>query len=157
MGHIIENIVYPKVDSGILYGIWTPIYGIGCISIILINNFLDRFKFKFYIKIPLLFFTSAIILAIIETIGGYFIEILFGRVFWSYYNHFIPIGKYTSIQMMGLWGCCSIFFIYIIIPIVNNFIYKIPRYITHFLIFIFISDFIYTYSKLANFFPHFFN
>lgn len=156
LGHIIENIVYTKVDSGILYGLWTPIYGVGVIAIILINKYLERFKLKSYLKIPLLFIISAIILATIETIGGYGIEIVFGRVFWSYGNHFIPIGKYTSVQMMILWGISSILLIYVLLPIVNKFIKKIPKYVTHFLIFLFVTDVFYTYSKLANFIDRFF-
>lgn len=156
LGHIVENFVYTKVDSGILYGWWTPIYGFGVIAIILINKYIDRFKLKWYIKIPLLFVISSIVLAIIETIGGYYIEFIFGRVFWSYPDHFVPIGKYTSLQMMALWGISSIGLIYILIPLINKFINKIPNYITQLLVFLFISDIIYTYSKLANVFTKFF-
>lgn len=156
LGHIIENIVYTKVDSGILYGWWTPIYGIGVIAIILINKYIDKFKLKAYFKIPLLFICSAIVLAIIETIGGYYIEFVFGRIFWSYPNHFIPIGKYTSVQMMLLWGTSSLLLIYLILPIINKFINKIPKTISTIFIYLFISDIIYTYSKLANFFNRIF-
>lgn len=155
IGHVVENIVYTKVDSGILYGLWTPIYGFGVIAIILINKYLDRFKLKFYFKIPLLFLICAFLLALIETIGGYYIELVFGRIFWSYGDHFIPIGKYTSVQMMTLWGLSSIFLIYAVMPILNKFIDKIPKYVTQFFIFLFISDLIYSYSKLANFFDRF--
>lgn len=156
LGHIVENFVYTKVDSGILYGWWTPIYGFGVIAIILINKYIDRFKLKWYIKIPLLFVISGVVLAIIETIGGYYIEFIFGRIFWSYPDHFVPIGKYTSLQMMALWGISSIGLIYILIPLINKFINKIPNYITQLLVFLFISDIIYTYSKLANVFTKFF-
>lgn len=156
LGHIIENIVYTKVDSGILYGLWTPIYGIGTIAIILINKYLNKLKIKTIFKIPLLFLTSAIFLSIIETIGGYYIEIVFGRIFWSYKNHFIPIGKYTSVQMMLLWGIASILLIYLILPIINKLIKKIPKTLTTIFIYLFISDIIYTHSKLANFFYKFF-
>lgn len=156
LGHIIENIVYTKVDSGILYGLWTPIYGIGTIAIILINNYLNKFRLKKLLKIPLLFISSAIVLAAVETISGYYIELVFGRIFWTYPNHFIPLGKYTSVQMMLLWGTSSILLIYLILPLVNKLIKKIPKAITSVFIYLFISDIIYTYSKLANFFDKFF-
>lgn len=156
LGHIIENIVYTKVDSGILYGLWTPIYGIGTIAIILIDNYLNKFRLKKLLKIPLLFISSAIVLAAVETIGGYYIELVFGRIFWTYSNHFIPLGKYTSVQMMLLWGTSSILLIYLILPLVNKLIKKIPKAITSVFIYLFISDIIYTYSKLANFFDKFF-
>lgn len=155
IGHITENIVYSKVDSGILYGLWTPIYGIGVIFIILINNFLNSFKLNFLLKLILLFFLSGVVLAIIETFGGYFIEIIYGRIFWNYNNHFVPIGKYTSLQMMGLWGLSSILVIYLIIPVINKIIKKIPDYLTFSLIGIFLFDFIYSYYKIGNFIERF--
>ena len=151
LGHIIENFVYTKVDSGILYGLWTPIYGVGALTIIFINKYLNKYKLKWYIKAPLLFIISAIILGIIETIGGYYIEIVFGRIFWVYYDHFVPIGKYTSLKMMLIWGLASIFLIYFLMPIVNKFIKKVPNVLTEILIFLFISDVLYTFYKLSNF------
>ena len=151
LGHILENIIYTKVDSGILYGLWTPIYGFGVIFIILINNFLKKFNFNVFFRGFLLFLSSAIILAIIETLGGYFIEIVYGRIFWIYNLHFISLGKYTSIQMMVLWGISSILVIFLIIPIVDKFIHKIPKYLTYFFIYIFIYDIFYTYMRLGNF------
>ena len=42
LGHIIENFIYVHVDSGILFGPWTPIYGIGTLVIIGINNILKN-------------------------------------------------------------------------------------------------------------------
>lgn len=156
LGHILENIVYPNVDSGILYGLWTPIYGFGVILIILIDKYLKKFKLKAYLHVPLLFLISAISLGIIETIGGYYIEIVFGRIFWNYANHFVPIGKYTSLQMMSTWGICSILVIYVLIPIINKFINKIPTFLTSFMISLFFVDIIYTYYKLANIFTKFF-
>ena len=156
LGHIVENLTYTNVDSGILFGAWTPIYGIGSIIIIIINKYLDRFLFKWYLKIPLLFIISSFILAIVESIGGYYIEYVFGRIFWSYPDHFIPIGKYTSVQMMILWGFSSVLLIYVLVPLVNRFIDKIPTYVTKFLILLFIADMIYTYSRLANIFTKFF-
>lgn len=151
LGHFIENIVYTKVDSGILYGLWTPIYGIGTITIILIYKYIKKFKINKFVNAILLFVFSSLILGIIETLGGYYIEFFFGRIFWNYKNHFIPIGKYTSLQMMFLWGFSSIVLIYLIMPIVNKFIYKIPNYFTSLFIFTFFLDLFYTYTRLSIF------
>jgi len=151
IGHVIENFAYTKVDSGILYGFWTPIYGIGVLAIILINNNISKLKLNKWFKPILLFFTCAISLALIESIAGYFIELVYGRIFWSYYNHFIPIGKYTSLQMMGIWGFASLALIYFMMPYIESFIKKTPKVITFLLISAFIIDLLYTFSKLADF------
>ena len=41
IGHLIETYIV-KSNSGILLGWWTPVYGIGTIIIILINNFMSE-------------------------------------------------------------------------------------------------------------------
>jgi len=100
IGHILENIVYSKIDSGILYGYWTPIYGFGSLIIIFINFVIcKKIKNKF-IRPIILFFSSALILGLLELIGGFFIEKVFGRIFWDYSNEYFVILKYTSLKMM---------------------------------------------------------
>jgi len=99
LGHILENIVYVHVDSGILYGFWTPIYGTGALLILLINHILKKFNINKYIYPILLFILSAVILSTLEYIGGVVIESVFGRVFWNYSSEKFHIGKYTSLKM----------------------------------------------------------
>lgn len=151
LGHIIENFVYTKVDSGILYGRWTPIYGIGVLIIIFIYHQINKLKIHQIVKTILLFFTCAIALSTLETIGGYTIEFLFGRIFWSYQNHHYPIGKYTSLDMMLLWGIASVGFVYCFLPFMKDTIKKIPKVITHVLLILFLFDVLYTYFQLGRF------
>ena len=46
IGFIIESVLGvikgKKIGSGILYGPWTPIYGVGCVLILLISNFIFK-------------------------------------------------------------------------------------------------------------------
>jgi len=42
LGHLVENIFTTNYTSGILYGYWTPIYGVGIIIILLLNNFFTK-------------------------------------------------------------------------------------------------------------------
>lgn len=82
LGHLFELILIGK--SGILYGLWTPIYGIGVILILMINNFIDKFKLRSFKKFISLFFISCLFLPIIEAIGGYLIEFIFNKSMWDY-------------------------------------------------------------------------
>lgn len=150
LGHIIENIVYTKVDSGILYGIWTPIYGFGTLSIIFIDMYLEKKKINKSLKPILLFIICALVLGTIETIGGYYIELLYGRIFWNYKYHLMPIGRYTSIQMVSLWGIASVGLIYLLMPYVKNLIKKIPMFLTFILMFLFVIDITYTFLKISS-------
>lgn len=151
LGHILENFVYVHVDSGILYGFWTPIYGFGVLLILLINHILKKFKINKYIHPILLFIFSAIFLSTLEYIGGTIVETLYGRVFWDYSYQKFHIGKYTSLKMCLLWGLSSILLIYILQPLLDKFIKKIPKFITYILIFLFIIDIIITIIHLGNF------
>ena len=104
-------------------------------------------KFLFPI---VLFLISAIILSTLEYIGGILIEEYFGIVFWDYSNQPFNIGKYTSIKMGVIWGLSSILVIYIVKPLLDKFIKKIPKFITYILVFLFIIDIIYTIIEFGN-------
>lgn len=150
LGHILENFIYDKVDSGILYGYWTPIYGLGVLLILFINYFIKKkFKNKF-LRPVLLFFSCALILGLLELFSGLFIEKVFGRVFWNYSNEMFSIFKYTSLRMMFVWGIASVLLIYIIHPYLSFIIKKIPKSISWTLAFLFIFDLIYTLIMISN-------
>lgn len=141
LGHLLENIAMPNYKSGILYGYWTPVYGIGSIIIILTHKFLyNKFKLKGFKKTLAIFFAGAILLSMIEYIGGILIEILFHKTFWDYSNHKYNFGKYASLEMSLTWGLLSIILAYIIEPLVNKLEKKIPKIVSHILIILFIID-----------------
>ena len=150
LGHIIENFIYVHVDSGILLGPWTPIYGIGTLVIIGINNVLKKLKINKYIHPVILFILSAVFLSTIEYIGGTLIEKLYGRVFWDYSYQKFNIGKYDSLKMSLIWGLASILVIYILMPFLDKIIKKIPKFITWILILLFIIDIIFTIISLGQ-------
>ena len=151
LGHVLENFVYVHVDSGILYGFWTPIYGTGVLFILLINHILKKFNINKYIHPILLFIFSAVILSTLEYISGTVIEFLFGRIFWDYSSQKFHIGRYTSLKMCLLWGLGSILTIYILLPLLDKMIKKIPKFITYILVFLFITDLIITFINLGNY------
>jgi len=145
-GNFIERFFYHDSSSGILFGPWTHIYGFGVLTILLINHFLLK-KIKWHIipKIILTFFIGAIALSIIEAIGGYWIEWIFGISFWDYtYAYRFNIGKYVALEKSLLWGLSAVAIIYIFKPLVDKFIDKIPNYLTYAMVILFIIDNIFT-------------
>jgi len=140
IGHILETFVYKNGESGILFGYWTPIYGIGTIIILLIHKYIDKLKLNKILKPIVLFLACSIILSIIEAIGGYLIEYLFHQTFWDYSNYKFNIGKYAALEMSLIWGLSSILLIYFIKPLIDKIIGKIPKYLTYILIILFILD-----------------
>lgn len=149
-GHIIENIIFDSIDSGILLLPWTPIYGFGAVIIMFINNIIKKFKLNKKITPIALFICGAVILGLLELLAGYSLEFLLGRVFWDYGKEVGHIGKYTSLKMMLIWGLSSLILIYLIIPKIEKYIKKIPKVITYILVFLFIIDFSITIYYLKD-------
>ena len=151
-GYILETItlliINSKKTSGILYGPWTFIYGIGVIIILLLEKLIfSKKKWNKWLKRILLFLTVAITLSIIELVGGILIEKIFNKTFWNYTNHKFNIGKYISLEMTLVWTILSIIFVYILKPLTDKIITKIPKLLTYILIILMIIDSTFTLIK----------
>lgn len=156
LGYLLETlcalIFKYNFNSGILYSIWTPIYGIGALTIIIISKYLFRnLHLKRIYETFIVFIIITIILTFIEWLGGTIIEKIFNITFWDYSSHLYHIGKYISLKMSLIWGIGSIFLIYIINPVIEKIIKKIPMYITITLSILFIIDIIFTTISLTLF------
>lgn len=130
-------------ESGVLYGPWTPIYGVASILIILISEKLFKnLHMKRYIETILVFILIVPTIMLLEWIGGALIKIIFGFTFWEYSDYTFEVAKYTCFEMGIIWGVLAIIFIYVIRPYLDKYIKKIPIWLTIILTILFISDFI---------------
>lgn len=139
-------------QSGILYGPWTPIYGIGVVVILLLSNyFFMNLHMPRWLETIIVFFIVAIFLSCLELLGGVLIEKIFHIKFWDYSSHKYNIGSYISLEMSLIWGIATILFIYLINPIFKNVVKRIPNYLTILLVIGIIVDFGFTiYIKLKK-------
>ena len=146
IGHIIESIIYLSKtgESGILYGPWTPVYGIGIVVILFIDKFLKKYNFKKIKHYFYIFLLSSILLSLSEFLGGVLIEKLFHKTFWDYSKETFNIGKYASLKMALIWGVSSVIFIRYLKNISDKIVKKIPESITWILIVLMIFDVIVT-------------
>ena len=152
LGFIIENIVHliNKDDSGsgILYGPWTPIYGVGSVLILVIAKLVFRIlTLKKWLEVLIMAIIMMIILTLIEWIGGVLIEKIFHVTFWDYSNFKFHIGKYIALEVSFIWALGSLLVIYVLQPLINKFIFFIPSYVTYILIIIFTIDLVVTFSS----------
>lgn len=117
-------------ESGILYGPWAPIYGIGTVVILLLSHyFFMNLHLPRWVETIIVFFIIAIFLSCLELLGGVLIEKIFHTTFWSYDSHRFHIGNYISLEMAFVWGVASILFVYIIYPLFKTFLLHIPAFI----------------------------
>lgn len=68
------------------------------------------------------------------------IEKIFNVVFWDYSSQRFHIGHYISLEMTIVWGISSIIFVYIIHPLLDKLIKKVPFWATILLTVLFLFD-----------------
>lgn len=145
LGHLMETITAlitgNGFKSGFLYGWWTPVYGIGAVTILSVSEYLFKnlHMHRFWETI-VMFFVVGIVLSTLEALGGVLIEKIFGIVFWDYSNQKFHIGHYISLEMTLVWGVASVIFVYVIHPLLKGLIKKIPAWVTIILILLFLFD-----------------
>lgn len=93
--------------QGLVYGPFTPVYGVGAIVLMLI-----LFHKKNIISI---FCISAFAGGMIEYIFSLLQEFLFGTISWDYHNKFNVFGR-TSLFHCLIWGFLGILFIKVFLP-----------------------------------------
>lgn len=150
IGHLLETvnaiITHTNFKSGILYGFWTPVYGVGAVTILFVSEYLFKnLHMNRVFETIVVFLVVGIVLSTLEALGGVLIEKLYGITFWDYSNHKYHIGKYVSIEMTLTWGIISIIFIYAIHPLLKGLIKKIPFWVTIILCFLFFFDMLKTF------------
>lgn len=145
IGFLFEHFVYFIMrhvgDSGILYGPWTPVYGIGIIIIILVSEFIFKNLHATKLLQTLVIFVAVIVLlTAIELLGGILIEKIFKITFWDYSNLKFHIGKYIALEISVAWGLLSLLIVYFVKPFLDKLIMKIPLWISIILIILFMID-----------------
>ena len=145
LGHLIETLVafitHTNFKSGILTFWWTPVYGIGAVTILFVSNYLFKnLHLPRFWETVIMFFVVGIVLSFLEAVGGVFIEKVFGQVFWDYSSQKFHIGHYISLEMTLVWGIASIVFVYLIHPLLEGLIKKVPSWVTILLLFLFLFD-----------------
>lgn len=149
IGHLLETILFKifnwNLESGFLYGYWTPVYGIGAVLILMISKrIFEKVKLNKFVEIIIFLIVITAVLTLTEFIGGNLLEILFKREFWNYSDHKYHFGKYIALDISLVWMICSLILLYLIKPWMDKLINKIPRFVTYIFIILFIVDLIFT-------------
>lgn len=143
-GFIIETfmkyVFFPKMANGSLHGPWIPIYGIGCILIILSIKLINKLNISSFLKNIILFVSAMVLLSLIEFIGGHFLEITTHKVYWNYSSLKFNLGHYVSLEIALVWGIISLIIKYTLKLITDKINKKTPSFITYLMFFIFLFD-----------------
>lgn len=155
LGFIMESTLY-KVNtmnkhSGIFYGPITAVYGVGIVSIELLNKyFFQRINCHKILKVIIEFIILTIILSLIEYLGGNILNNLFNIDMWDYSNIEPHFGKYICLKNSIIWGILGTIYIHIFKPFTDKLIKQISNKETYLFVILFIIDLMYTLiSKLS--------
>ena len=142
--HFIEKGEF--VNRGVMHGPWLPIYGSGCVMILVLLNKLR--------KNPIIEFISAVVLCgIVEYFTSVFLEYQYGKLWWDYSGYFLNINGRVCAEGLLVFGIGGIIVVYIVAPLLDNLLRKIPLKISIticvVLVLAFTADRIYS-SKVPN-------
>ena len=148
IGFLFENFINiffnDNFNSGILYGPWTFIYGIGALLIVVLNKFLAQYDIKKWKEVILFYISISILMTIVEFSGGMLIENIFHLVYWYYKNIRFNYGKYICLEVSLIWGLLATAINYFVFPWINKFIKKIPFWVSILFVVLFILDIAFT-------------
>lgn len=124
--------------SGIFYGPMTAVYGVGIVSIILINKYIfKKIKCNKILKLIIEFIILTLTLTLIEFLGGNILNLLFDIDMWNYTKKAFNFGKYICLELALIWGLLGLAYIYLF----KSFTDKIISKITNKEIYVFLSIF----------------
>ena len=107
--------------AGLLFGPFSPIYGVGAVIMSIALNRLHR------CHVLIIFLFSAIIGGLFEVLVAYFMQYAFGAIAWDYSNEVLPLfGGRTCAKFMIMWGFLGAVWLKAIMPTVVKFINRIP-------------------------------
>ena len=148
IGFLFENVLNiftnDNFNSGVLYGPWTFIYGIGVLLMVIVYKFLQQFHLKKWKEVVLFYIIITIVMTLVEFSGGMLIETIFHRTYWDYTNMRFNYGKYICLEVSLAWGLLSTFITYLVLPFINKLEKKIPWFVGVGLIILFVMDIIFT-------------
>ena len=104
------------VNRGVLHGPWIPIYGFGCVLILLL---LKRFRMR-----PKVEFSMAVLLCgCIEYFTGFFLELTHnGQKWWDYTGYFLNLYGRICAEGLLVFGVGGMAFVYVVAPLIDNWI-----------------------------------
>ncbi len=161
IGHLFESVIYLfcEGESGILYGPWTPVYGIGVALLYLFFYFMKKKKWTRNQILVGEFFIGFFLLSFLEWVGGHLLAYFFDTVFWNYEGLPFHVGKYISLETAFVWGILSSCCIAFLKDPLDKILKKIPKFVTFVFLFFFLLDCFMTglhKMKLSIFFFPFF-
>lgn len=110
---------YMESRQGLIYGPFSPIYGVGTVLLVLTITRIKDWK--------KLLITGAFVGGAFEYFASLFQEICFGTTSWNYSKYFMNFDGRTSLFHAVCWGIMALIFTKLIYPSIMKFIEWVPK------------------------------
>jgi len=107
------------INPGFLFGPFVPVYGIGALFIIMIQNYIST------LHIAGQFLIYVIVLSIIEFFTGEFFEQIFNLKLWDYSDTKLNLKGKVSLVFSLAWGFLAIVVSHLLHPVISSQVYKL--------------------------------
>lgn len=128
------------VNKGVLIGPYLPIYGFGCLFILLLfsKTKLKNLAHNFFVTFLLVTLTCTIL----EYCGSVYLETVYGMRWWDYSNIILNFQGRISLITSILFGIAGSFGLYYFAPYINKRLLKISNKVLEIICLILISVFV---------------
>ena len=127
LGLVVETLVsYPldgvwKDRAGLVWGPFSPIYGLGAVLITLLFNRTKRWP------AAAVFLAAGLFGGVFELVAGWFFKHAFGIVAWSYIDQPFNIAGYTCLGIAVCWGVLGLVWMRVLLPPFARLLDRVPR------------------------------
>lgn len=136
-----------ETRRGLLWGELSPIYGFGCVLLLVILMHKKRNFFEYYA-------IGSLTGGCYEYMMSFLQEKLTGAISWDYSNMFLNLNGRTTIPYMLFWGLMAVILVYIFYPLVSYLVEKMPynfgKLIYHILVVLICLDLVITYAAVGR-------
>lgn len=108
-----------KQLRGFLHGPWVPIYGLGCVMILVLSSVLHKKPIRFFI-------TSVLTCSMIEYLASCILEYIFHARWWDYSVEFLNLNGRICLKLSLFFGLVGLFVIYVITPLIKKVVNEMP-------------------------------
>lgn len=136
------------VNRGILAGPWLPVYGAGALLLyFLFYKLLHKWKKKLWA----VFLISMTVCSALEYATGYFLEKMWGVVWWDYSDMFLNLDGHICFVSCLMFGVGGVFLVFIMMPLYSALYQRIPVKVRTIVSFVFLTLFVIDAAYSADF------
>ncbi len=152
IGFLFESIFFIIIkkpyNSSILYGPWTTVYGLSFFIMDFIYKWLQKYHLPKWLEVILFFLINMILLSALEFLTGELILKILKVRYWNYVNQTFNIDGFICLEASLFWGIASTILYYLLLPKMQNFLHKIPKWVTIICLCLYIFDWIMALIKI---------